>query len=217
MKCAEKNCTRNVWDEIERRSRHCIDHHPAGLSAAPLRAQLQAAKDELADKEAELRATRAVVVTERMEKRTADFTLLEEIAKALMTAHQVEQALTGAAVAGTDGRPTVRRRNDYPQPGSSTAGARRAARNLRRDLDRAVRSFEAAKDREWRRPPEDDPPQKLRCSVRGCDAYGIEQPAYTVNKRTGQRYGGRCSDCGTPLPGAETQEVAAISDASQRQ
>lgn len=209
--CVEKNCRRPTWDPSDNprsKSKHCIDHHPHGLSGPSLAKQLQAARDDIADLEAELRATRAVVVTERMEKNSTDFSLLEEIARVLADAHQVERALTGAAVSGTDGRPTVRRRNDYPQPGSSTAGARRATRDLRRDLRRAVQTFESAKQREWKRPATDEQPPKLRCGVRGCPARDVEVPAWRRIR------GGRlivkthCEACGTPLPGAEQTDAS---------
>lgn len=203
--CVEKDCRRPTWDpngNPKSKSKHCIDHHPGGLSGPSLAVQLQKARDDTTDLQAELRATRAVVVTERMEKKTADFGRLESVAKALLDAHDVERALTGVAVGGTDGRPTVRRRSDYPQPGSSTAGARRAARDLRRDLDRAVQAFEAAKQREWRRPAAEDQPPKLRCGVRGCPARDVEVPAWR-HVRGGRRIvKTHCEACGTPLAGA---------------
>jgi hypothetical protein len=203
--CVEKSCIRKVWDEVERKSRFCIDHHPSGLSAAPLRKQLQEAKDHITDLDAELRATRAVVVTERMEKKSDEFSLLERTARAFLDAQEATRALTGAPSSGSDTRPAVRRRNDYPQPGASTMAARGAAKRLRRDIERALQTFEAAKAYEWR-PPRPDPIPKGRCGTRGCNARDLEQPLYEINKRTGKRYGGRCIDCGTPLPGAVSDE-----------
>jgi hypothetical protein len=203
--CVEKDCRRPVWEK----SKHCIDHHPNGLSGPSLAVQLQKARDELTDLEAELRATRAVVVSERMEKKTSDFTRLEQVARALLDAHEVERALTGAAVGGTDGRPSVRRRNDYPQPGSATAGARRAAKKLRESLDDAVQSFEAAKHREWRRAISDDPIPKLRCGIRGCSAKDLEVPAWRYVRGGRKIYKTHCEACGTLLPGVEKNEETA--------
>jgi len=210
--CVEKDCRRPVWDPSgnpKSKSKHCIDHHPNGLSGPSLAVQLQKARDDITDLNAELRATRAVVVTERMERDTADFTRLESVARALLDAHEVERALTGAAVGGTDGRPTVRRRNDYPQPGSSTAGARRAARDLRKALDGAVQAFESAKQREWRRAVADEQPPKLKCGIRGCPARDVEVPAWRFIRGGRRIVKTHCEACGTALPGAEKSEETA--------
>jgi len=213
--CVAKDCRRPTWDPSDNpksKSKHCIDHHPHGLSGPSLAQQLQKARDDNADLAAELRATRAVVVAERMEPdtpgrpRSPDFERQVQIARALLGAQDAEKALTGAAVGGTDGRPTVRRRNDYPQPGSATAGARRAAKDLRRDLDRAVQAFEAAKQREWRRPVEDDQPPKLKCGIRGCSARDVEVPAWRFVRGGRRITKTHCEACGTRLKGAVSDE-----------
>ena len=159
-------------------------------SAKALKTQLQNALERC--KGLEVRVTALKALTPKLP--TSELSLLDEIAGALMTAHEASHPLQSMTL-----DPTGRHNADTtatPIPGVATAAARRHAKKLRDSLYKALDVFENAKTHDWHPPVKNPEAPKTRCGHRSCAMYDRRVPVWDEKGRALEF----CSGCGSRLP-----------------